>query len=503
MCDFIFILYSCKKNLENTNKIYDKIYNKLLNTKVYIIYGDDIFNNDDKYKIIDDKYIVLNVKDDYEHLCDKTLLLIQVINICFPSIKGLFKCDDDIIINLKHINIIKNIIITENNIDYCGKKIVITKEYANKFNQNNLYPNYESIYCGGPLYFLSKKSMEYFTSSNEIKIMYYEDILVGYNLNKNNIFPNEKFNLYSDDIRDSPNISFHNRNHFNELYVMIQGGLGNQLFQLAYGIKMAEKYNKKLMLNENTIIPNYHQNNDINITLDTIKTIFPNISICKNKLLIQEFYLFKEEKNDCFLCIENKLEKCFDIYNNVVLQGYFINYKYIPKNIFENINITPKDINLLNFDFKDVYFIHIRLGDYLKNKMYLINLKSYYNYWINKILSLNNKAIFYICTNQYDDHLQNYIKDFPKNMKYKIQDRTHNDSDTLYIMSSCCGAICANSTLSFMGSVLQKTKKNKENIYMPYPFVNFTDGFNETNVTREMYPDWCTIYNTLNDKIMI
>ena len=88
-------------------------------------------------------------------------------------------------------------------------------------------------------------------------------------------------------------------------------------------------------------------------------------------------------------------------------------------------------------------------------------------------------------------------------MKYKIQDRTHNDSDTLYIMSSCCGAICANSTLSFMGSVLQKTEKKKENIYMPYPFVNFTDGFNPSNVTREMYPEWCTIYNTLNDKIMI
>ena len=45
----IFILYSCKKNLEKTNKTYDKIYDKINNTKVYIIYGDEL---NEKYKII-------------------------------------------------------------------------------------------------------------------------------------------------------------------------------------------------------------------------------------------------------------------------------------------------------------------------------------------------------------------------------------------------------------------------------------------------------------------
>jgi hypothetical protein len=90
----------------------------------------------------------------------------------------------------------------------------------------------------------------------------------------------------------------------------------------------------------------------------------------------------------------------------------------------------------------------------------------------------------------------------PKNKKYTIQNRENNDMDTLYIMSSCCGAICSNSTLSFMGALLQKTVKCKENIYMPYPFVNFIDNFNETNVTLEMYPEWVSVYNTINNKVI-
>ena len=71
-------------------------------------------------------------------------------------------------------------------------------------------------------------------------------------------------------------------------------------------------------------------------------------------------------------------------------------------------------------------------------------------------------------------------------------------------MSSCKGGICSNSTLSFMGTILQKNKDNKkkDNFYMPYPFVNFIDGFNVNNVSKDMYPEWCTIYDTINKIIL-
>ena len=68
-------------------------------------------------------------------------------------------------------------------------------------------------------------------------------------------------------------------------------------------------------------------------------------------------------------------------------------------------------------------------------------------------------------------------------------------------MSSCCGSICSNSTLSYMGSFFQKNKY-KEHIYMPYPFVKFVNGFNDTNIPLNMYPEWCSVYNTINDSII-
>ena len=125
----------------------------------------------------------------------------------------------------------------------------------------------------------------------------------------------------------------------------------------------------------------------------------------------------------------------------------------------------------------------------------MIELTAYYKFCIERILQLNPNAIFYICTNQYDKVLLNITNQFPKTAKYIIQDRTNDAVDTLYIMASCRGAICSNSTLSFMGALFQKEKK-KETIFMPYPFVNFTDGFNAENLPLSMYPDWCTVYDT-------
>jgi hypothetical protein len=36
---------------------------------------------------------------------------------------------------------------------------------------------------------------------------------------------------------------------------------------------------------------------------------------------------------------------------------------------------------------------------------------------------------------------------------------------------------------------------------MPYPWVNFINGYNHDN-TIDIYPEWTQIYDTLNNKIM-
>jgi hypothetical protein len=494
--EYLFIIYSCQKNLLQAEQVYERVNGKLLNCKVCICYG----TAEEK---ADDKYIALKCSDDYDHLSDKTLLLLQMVLERFPSKKGMFKCDDDIIVNLEQLNnLMKGFNVDMK--DYVGRPVIRTEENIKK--HPDKHPLLPAIYCAGPLYFISKKALECFTIKETILRNYYEDVMVGYHLNKNDIFPEKdhKYILYSDVISASDKVSYQNKNHFNELYVIIKGGLGNQLFQLACAFKMAEKYKKKVVLNINAILANPHQGWNKERTLNTLLRLFPTLEVVQNKLDHEHFHTFNEEHSKCFLYTPSKLEDCFQTYCNVGLHGYFINANYIPsaeENVFNHVNIIPDDKTLLSHNFEHTYFIHIRLGDYVNNPLYSFNLKKYYAHCINAIKHINPLAKFYVCTNQFDINMQNYLKSFPLGNEYRVQAANNNDIDTLYIMSRCQGAICSNSTLSYMGAYFQKNKsKNKETIFMPYPFVNFINGFNKDNVTGEMYPEWCRVYDTIKSE---
>ena len=84
-------------------------------------------------------------------------------------------------------------------------------------------------------------------------------------------------------------------------------------------------------------------------------------------------------------------------------------------------------------------------------------------------------------------------------------------------MSSCKGGISSNSTLSWMGLYFQTEKQkqkqkykniqqqkhedNKDYIFMPYPWINYSEGHNEDN-TRDIYPHWVQLYDTIHNKII-
>jgi hypothetical protein len=508
--DYIFVIYSCKKNLSYSNNIYNLLKNKLEKCKIFIIYGDTTIKTN--YKIIHN-FIILNVKDDYDNLNYKTIELIKTINTIYPNVKGIFKCDDDIIPNINHLNTFINSDII-NTIDYCGRFSCFTKtktHFEIKLQKEINIPIVK--YCGGPLYYLNKNSLDIFKNMIENKniIMHEcEDIMIGLNLNSNNVFPYD-YNLYSDTENDIDKISYHNHNSGRErdikifnnidnnyLIIELQGGLGNQLFQIGTALGYCEKYNKNLILSKNHIIQNTHQT--FEKTINVIKILFPYIKIVNN-LCTDKYYKINETAEDTF--------KYNPIYNdtistvdNILLKGYFINFKYFPE--IYNCSINPtnsmsKYIDKLD-NFNNTYFIHIRLGDYVNNNFYNIKLSEYYTYCINKIKEQNNNARFIICTNEYGNNLDNYINNFPKDIEYIIQDKNNDELDTLYIISSCKGGICSNSSLSLIGSYFQKNK-DKNYIYMPYPWVNFINGYNHDN-TIDIYPEWTQIYDTLNNKIM-
>jgi hypothetical protein len=127
------------------------------------------------------------------------------------------------------------------------------------------------------------------------------------------------------------------------------------------------------------------------------------------------------------------------------------------------------------------YFMHIRLGDYLTLSKFKISLKKYYTEAILNIMENDPHATFLVFS---DDNAkaQEFIN---ANIKVPFT-YTFSQSitalDTFLEMASCNGAICANSSLSWMAAFYQQSTK----IYMPKPWYN-------ANYPVEIYPDWATI----------
>ena len=306
--------------------------------------------------------------------------------------------------------------------------------------------------------------------------------------------------------------------------IFITGGLGNQIFQIACALGLSYKTNNKLIIGKNLITPNSHQNNNKELTASILKKVFPELNVI-DYLDISSYYHYKEKNAEAFhyTNIYNELTNIINNSNNletmnIVLDGYFISEKYFEIPLKCCIKITPNTnyYKKITHNFENTYFIHIRLGDYVNHFLYNIQLINYYIYCINKILAQNSLAKFIICTNEYSTHFTDYINKFPQNknknnINYIIQDKNNDALDTLYIMKSCKGGICSNSTLSWVGAYFQhydntindntinNKNKNIKNglIFMPYPWVNFVNGFTKDNI-KNVYPEWTQIYDTIN-----
>ena len=299
------------------------------------------------------------------------------------------------------------------------------------------------------------------------------------------------------------------------LSIKIHNGLGNQLFKIISSLGLSEKYNKTLILSKNNIIENTHETRETSIT--NIKTLFPDINIV-DYLDTTNFNTYREQ--GVYYYTNFDIDR--DTTKHILLDGYFINENYFSKELPESVINAINSIETVNTikyktmcnDFENTYFIHIRLGDYVNNDFYAINLIDYYNYCITKIREQDPLAQFIICTNEHGHNLDKYINNFPKEIKYIIQDLNNNALETLYIMSSCKGGISSNSTLSWMGLYFQKERlkykhiekkkheDNKKYMFMPYPWVKYIEGYNEYN-TKDIYPTWCQFYDTINNKIII
>jgi hypothetical protein len=190
------------------------------------------------------------------------------------------------------------------------------------------------------------------------------------------------------------------------LTINLQGGLGNQLFQVAAAETIARESGKKLVLPP--CPPTHHSSQDY------FRSILAD---------------FAQSQGDCSSA-------------EVKLDGYFQTYTTIPPTFRERLVCPPDIPSLLGA------FLHIRGGDYVNHWLHDVGLSTYYRRAVQQFPAGTH---FYVFTNDVS-----YAKTIPV-----LQTISHtfveepDEVRALWTLARCRdGGICANSTFSWWGAYL-------------------------------------------------
>lgn len=259
---------------------------------------------------------------------------------------------------------------------------------------------------------------------------------------------------------------------------VLQGGLGNQMFQIALAFAYGRENNLKLYVDKNQNISSFH----------------------KDKTYWNTMLSFVPHKDFTNVNWKDVSERGFHytklpVYNNnnVRLSGYFQSDKYFKSHKEELIDLFSlrfQELEPLNITRKYpesvLISVHIRRGDYLKLKLHTsVALKYYRKAFLSMESNLKDLNIEYVV---FSDDIE-----WCKESFHIFGDRTFHyceqgvDVDQMYFMSSCDHNIIANSSFSWWGAYLN----TNESKIVVSPDGWFTDK--SVNTTDVHCDDWIVL----------
>ena len=284
------------------------------------------------------------------------------------------------------------------------------------------------------------------------------------------------------------------------IVVKISGGLGNQLFQYAFGQYAAEFLNTEV---------HYDIQTDKDIRNFTARSLhLTKLNLRFEYAKIEEINKIKHFTSGITERIERKIIKLFpfvnsnyiieDINSNIKLKnnayydGYWQSFKYIPSQnrYFDNLNYNEFSTDFVNIikqiEESESVSLHIRRGDYLSikknNNIFHICSVDYYNSAICLIKNRLNNSRFYIFSDDIEWAKENFNSE-----EYSFISGNEPIID-VYLMSLCKHNIIANSTFSWWGAWLN----NNKNKLIVAPKLWFL-GPNNNLTTNLIPPSWIRI----------
>jgi hypothetical protein len=250
----------------------------------------------------------------------------------------------------------------------------------------------------------------------------------------------------------------------------LQGGLGNQLFQIFTTIALSLKTNQSFFfINKHKLTSDVAAANGTTVRYSYWDTFLSNLKpFVKDQGLLPKLELYFKEQSFSY-----DPSILINLLNNQqlvkMLVGYFQSSKYFDvykDKIFQLLKIANKQLIMkvlyeTKIDFNNTISMHFRLGDYKKYpEIYPILTTEYYTNSINYILSQStnkntHKNILYFCE---DDDFNNVLQiiielqQIYTELIFERADNTLADWQQMLLMSLCKDNIIANSTFSWWGA---------------------------------------------------
>jgi hypothetical protein len=260
------------------------------------------------------------------------------------------------------------------------------------------------------------------------------------------------------------------------IIVKLMGGLGNQMFQYAFGKSLSLRLNKELVLDESFLVG--HQNtrgltprdfeldifyiNEPVIKYERIFGLGKGVPYRINQLLDPVVKHFRKE----FIFTDtSSLE---DLYTSkprkIVLEGYFQKEKYFKENESQlrEIFAFKKILNTHNQTLADrisalnSVSLHVRRGDYVKdagiNAYHGVCPPDYYKEAIRMISKKTRDAVFFVFSDDIEWCKGNL--DIPGEAVFVSHNTGADSYVDMQLMSLCKDHIIANSSFSWWGAWL-------------------------------------------------
>jgi hypothetical protein len=284
--------------------------------------------------------------------------------------------------------------------------------------------------------------------------------------------------------------------------VDIEGGLGNQLFQLMTLIAYSKKYNTPFIIEKKLHSPSCtYRNVYWNNFLNKLERYLVNTPI--------HFQIYKEKSFEY-----NELPEISNN-TNLILSGNFQSYKYFDffkKDIIIDIDFETKRLEVKNkvndVNPSEMISMHFRIGDIITvygNNSNILTLEYYINAinYIKNQERCDNFKILYFCEEEDIDFVKNVyiyplINIFP-NIIFTQTIIKLEDWEQLILMSLCKHHIIANSTFSWWSAYFADNGD--------YKIICYPDNWFHSSIINEdtidLFPNNWIKCDTSNNKYLL